>query len=103
MIQHRDKYRQFLLEARARNLRERNEDTPNKNTIGAYIGYLESVALWLDEEITPQLLRDKEAMLVVARRLQPEMPKTPASERHIRNYLSAMEWYRQMIVAKNLR
>ena len=87
MIRYHDLYRDFLIARGGLTL----------NSVGCYIGYLESVSLWLEADITPELIRDKKAI----REIKKELVKMGADP-HTNNYKTAMGHYLQMAEAHDL-
>ena len=89
MIQYHDTYRRFLLDL----------GRLTNHSIGCYIGYLESVSLWLDEDISPELISSDEAI----QRIVTDLLNTGIALNYVSNYRSAMRKYLQMTRTRELR
>ena len=68
------------------------------HSVGCYIGYLESVSLWLEADITPELIHSEATIEGIGR----ELLKKEVKISYISNYQSAMRAYLRMARAHNL-
>ena len=82
MIRYHDLYRDFLVAL----------DELDINSVGCYIGYLESTSLWLGRDITPKLIRNDGAV----DKIREKLSEMGIKDSYIRNYRSAMRRYLEM-------